>query len=314
MNELHYTRIVMAAMSLPWAILPGKLAVIQSLLHLRAQGHRLTAEEVGAQLAAGGRGGEAAMGRGSVAVLPLVGTIIPRGDLLLESSGAMSVQRFGSSFRQALADTAVGHIVLDVDSPGGQVGGVAELAAEIFRARGQKRIVAVANHLAASGAYWIASAADEVVISPSGEVGSIGVLAMHEDMSQLLESTGVKINLITAGKYKGEGSPFEVLGDDARAAIQARVDEYYAMFTGDVARHRGVTRAEVVNGFGQGRVVGASMAVALGMADRVGTLAETVQRLLKSGPSVRGRASSVDYRRARIRAASGGGSIETGLD
>lgn len=293
-----YEHIIAAVMEKPWAILPMKLALIQQLLTLRAQGHRLTAEEVQAQIGAARPQSGPTIG-GGVAVIPVVGTIMPRADMLMESSGAVSTQRLAAAFRAALSNPDVGSIILDVDSPGGQVGGVDELASEIYQARGQKRIVAVANHLAASAAYWIATAADEVIVSPSGEVGSIGVLAMHQDISQALEAEGVKINLLSAGKYKTEGNPFEPLSEEARAAIQARIDEYYQAFTGTVARNRGVKRSEVVSGFGEGRVVGAKEAVALGMADRVDTLDATIDRLRGKGQR---RSLSADSRERRLRA------------
>lgn len=296
-----YERIIQAAMQTPWAILPMKLAIIQQLITLRAQGHRLTAEEIQAQIQGARPQSNTIQAGNGIAIIPIVGTIIPRGDMFMESSGAVSTQRIAAALRSALANPDVGSIVLDIDSPGGQVGGVDELATEIFQARGQKRIVAVANHLAASAAYWIASSADEVVVSPSGEVGSIGVLAMHQDISQALEADGVKINMLFAGKYKTEGNPFEPLTEEARAAIQARIDEYYQMFAGAVARNRGVKRSEVVGGFGEGRVVGAKQAVSLGMADRVATLDETIERLRGKRPR---QSFSADSRERRLRALS----------
>lgn len=236
-------------------------------------------------------------------MLPLIGTIVQRADMFTDVSGAASVQRFTEKFRAALADPQVGSIVIDVDSPGGQVSGVEELSAEIFNARGQKRIVAVANSLAASAAYWIATAADEVVVTPSGEVGSIGVFAVHEDISGMLEQAGVKVNLVSAGKYKTEANPFEPLGEEARASIQGRVDEYYDQFVSAVARNRGVKRSDVRGGFGEGRVVGAKQAVSLGMADRVATLDETINKLL-GGRRSRRAGASLDFRQRRLRAVS----------
>jgi len=208
MSDFRYMRILQAVTAMPWAILPGKLAVIRDLLAFRMAGGELSAEAVRERIDAAGPRTETKRQATGVAILPLLGTIIPRADLISESSGAMSMQRFTKIFRQTLADPEVGAIVLDIDSPGGQVGGVPELAAEIFEARvstgsaNGKRIVAVANQLAASAAYWIASAADELVVVPSGEVGSIGVFAMHQDISGYLEKEGVKVDLIHAGKYK----------------------------------------------------------------------------------------------------------------
>jgi ClpP class serine protease len=87
-----------------------------------------------------------------------------------------------------------------------------------------------------------------------------------------MASEGVKTTLISAGKYKTEGNPYEPLSDEARAAMQAMVDDYYGMFTRAVAKGRGVSVDAVRNGFGEGRMVSASQAVKNGMADRVATL------------------------------------------
>jgi signal peptide peptidase SppA len=216
---------------------------------------------------------------GSVAVLPLFGTIFPRANMMTDVSGATSAERFGAQFSELMQDPNIDAIVLDVDSPGGQVNGIEELSRQIFDARGPKPIVAIANHTMASAAYWIATAADEVVVTPSGEVGSIGVFAVHKDISGALAQDGIKVSLISDGKYKIEGNPYEPLAEEARASIQTRVGEAYDAFITAIARNRGVKPDDVQNGFGEGRVVGARQAVELGMADRVGTLEETIQHL-----------------------------------
>lgn len=295
------SRILQAVFETPWAILPQKLASIVELVQFHAAGVRLSAEEIQAATAA--RPGERMSG--AIAVLPIFGTITPRANMMSSMSGGTSAEALASRFRALVADSSVGSIILDVDSPGGAVSGIDELATEIYKARGQKPVVAVANHLAASAAYWIATAADELVVSPSGEVGSIGVFAAHEDMSAYLEREGVRVNLISAGRFKVEGNPYEPLSDEARAAIQARVDDYYNMFTSAVARNRGVKASDVRGGFGEGRVVGAREAVSLGMADRVGTLEETIDRLARRrGTGGRSAAADLDYRQRRLRLAS----------
>jgi len=303
-----YEHIIQAVQALPWAILPEKLAVIREILALRANGQRLTPEEIRAELeAARAQRGERQIVTGgtAIAVIPVVGTLIPRGNMLMEASGAVSVQQLTARFRAALNDPEVGSIVLDVDSPGGQVGGIEELATEIYQARGQKSIVAVANGLAASAAYWLTSAASELVVTPSGEVGSIGVFAIHEDYSAMLDKVGVKVSLISAGKYKTEGNPFEPLGEEAQAAVQGMVNDYYDMFTRAVARGRGVSQADVIAGFGEGRVVMAEQAVRLGMADRVATIDEVIGGLQKPPQPPRGRrADDSEDRVRRLRALS----------
>jgi signal peptide peptidase SppA len=218
---------------------------------------------------------------GSVAVLPLFGTIFPRANLMTQVSGATSAEIFGLKFDELVKDQEIKGIVLDVDSPGGQVGGIDELSRQIYEARGTKPIAAVANHVMDSAAYWISSAADEVIVTPSGEVGSIGVFAVHEDISKQLEQDGVKLTVIKEGKYKAEGNPWEPLSEEAKGAIQTRVSEAYEAFINSIARNRGVGSDIVRNGFGEGRAIGARQAVELGMADRIGTLDETVDRLIR---------------------------------
>ena len=296
--------ILQAMYETPWAILPAKLEAIVAVAQRHARGERLAPEAV-AEIAAAANGRQAAQARGAVAVLPIVGTIIPRGDMLAESSGAVSTQRITANFRAALADPAVSAIVLDVDSPGGSVFGVDELAGEIYKARGVKPIVAVADYLAASAGYYLASAADELMVAPTGEVGSIGVFAMHADFSRALDQDGVTVNLISAGKFKTEGNPYAPLGEEARAAMQGRVNDYYGLFTNAVARQRGVSVADVRDGFGQGRVVGAAAAVGLGMADSIGTLEDAIARAAKLARSggQRGMSASLDTRQRRMRLA-----------
>jgi len=223
------------------------------------------------------------MSQRGVAVLPVHGLLTHRSYEVANASGGgmVATEDLAAAFRQASANPQVGTIVLDVDSPGGHVQGVQEFADVI--AAETKPVVAVVNSMAASGAYWIASQADEIVVTPSGEVGAIGVYRIHEDISEMLAKDGVKPTIISAGKFKVEGNPFQPLSDEARAAMQARVDEMYSNFTKAVARGRGATPSAVRSGFGQGHVVGAKEAVESGMADRVATLEETVERLAGGG-------------------------------
>jgi len=269
--------VLQAFVETPWAILPQKLAQLEEIVARHVAGEKLEAEEIQARIHGAQRPPDRRVN--AVAVLPLFGTIFPRANMMTDMSGATSAERFGAQFAELVQDPEISAIVLDVDSPGGQVGGIDELSRQIFEARGTKPIVAVANHTMASAAYWIGTAADELIITPSGEVGSIGVFAVHRDMSAAMEKEGIKFSFIKEGKYKTEGNPYEPLAEEARAAIQTRVSEIYDTFAEAVARNRGVNPAIVRNGFGEGRMVGASQAVKMGMADRVGTLDETIRRL-----------------------------------
>lgn len=226
--------------------------------------------------------------RGVVAVIPLVGLLTHRGGGLLSVLfGGTALVGFTAAVRQAAADPDVESLVILVDSPGGEVDGVQEAADAVFAARSIKRVVAVADTMAASAACWIASQAGEFVVTPSAQIGSIGVFAVHTDVSRALEQAGVKKTLISSGRFKTEGNSFEPLDEEARAAIQRQVDEFGRMFVESVARGRGMPVWTVRGGMGEGRVVLARDAVAMRMADRIGTLDQGLAGLVRGS----GRAS-----------------------
>jgi signal peptide peptidase SppA len=281
-----YEAVARAIYSRPWAVTQEALDVIVEILTSRMAGERPSEVEIRARLeAAAGTSGPRSGARqsGAVAVIPLYGVIAPRIGSMAEASGGTSVERFRGQFREAMANGAVSAILIDCDSPGGAVDGVPEMADEIRAARGQKPVVAVADTMMASGALWICSGAAEVWASPSSQVGSIGVRAAHQDISKALEMEGVKMTQVTAGKYKGEGSPWEPLSADALAAMQEMCDQFYGMFTQAVAKSRGVPVASVREGYGQGRVLTARDARAEGMVDGIGTFDEALARAQRLG-------------------------------
>lgn len=260
-----------------WAIRPEALeqiiAAARSGTRLEIGGrHDLTAENLRGRTAGGQK-------QRLIAGLPLFGVITYRENLFSMLFGGTAITTFRAMFRAAMSNPDVETIIIDVDSPGGTVDGVDELAEEILAARGRKRVIALADNMAASAAYWIASAADELYVTPSGVVGSIGVFAAHADVSRALDAEGIKVSLIRAGKYKTEGNPYEPLGDEARAAIQRDIDTYYGMFVDRVADGRRVSSTQVRDDFGQGRVVTARKAAGQGMTDGIRTLDEVLAGL-----------------------------------
>ena len=277
-------RVLQAAAGGVWLIEPEKAMAIIGFLALRSQGEQgdwagTKNEPVYAMTPMQGR-------KGKVHLLRLHGTIMPRGGMMARMSGGASLEMFQKAFSEAANDANASAIVIDVDSPGGMVSQVPETAAMVRAARRSGRpIIAVANSLAASAAYWIASAADEIVVTPSGRVGSIGVYTMHDNLSAALEKAGIQRSVISAGPRKTEGLPFAPLGKEALSALHADIASTYNMFVQDVASGRGVD-VEVVRAdpeqsdahFGGGRSYRAQEAVRLGMADRVATLDETLQR------------------------------------
>ena len=168
------------------------------------------------------------------------------------------------------------------------------MAAQMFALRGQKKQIAQVNDMACSAAYWLASQCDEIVSIPSGTTGSIGVFCAHEDLSAALDKEGIKVTLISAGKHKTSGNPFEPLSDEERAVLQTRVDDAYGQFVKDVARGRGVTPADVRHGYGEGRALGAKDAKAAGLIDRIATMDETLARLTGRKTATEGMRAEAD--------------------
>jgi signal peptide peptidase SppA len=206
-------------------------------------------------------------------------------NLFTETSGGTTYEGLTKQFGAAVNDPNVRTIVLDVDSPGGNVAGASEFAREVLRARTIKPVIAVANHTLASAAYHVVSGATEIVASPSAMAGSIGVYTLHDDISALLAGLGVKREVFSAGKYKAEGADGGPLSDDAKAHVQGLVDGAYGRMVGDIAKGRGIKPADVRSGYGEGRLLSADQALAAGLIDRIATLQETLDRVMSSAPS-----------------------------
>jgi signal peptide peptidase SppA len=285
-----YEHVLNAVSSMPWAIRPEMLAMIVDILAFRASGGVLSPEEIEARVAPGRR--QVTPPEQGVAVIPVHGPIVPKAGMMSDVSGATSIDALRASFMGAMAAPDIKSIILDIDSPGGQVAQVPEFANEMRGMRGRKPVVAVANTQAASAAYWIAAQADEIVASPSALVGSIGVVVPHKDMSARDEMDGVKTTLISAGKHKVDGSSYGPLSEHGLEHIQSLVDNYYGMFVSDVAKGRGVSVDAVRSGYGEGDVLSAKAAVSEGLADRVGTLDEVIRSMVKAIPSA-GRAAAM---------------------
>ncbi len=272
-----YKQIIKAFYSEPWAIQPEKFDDMREFLTAKRNGVMWSADEIQARI--GDRPTARATEPGSaVAVLDLFGVMSQRMSMMQSISGGMSTEMVGKAFDAAVADDAVKHIVLNIDSPGGSVFGTGELFNKIYAARGIKPITSVINSTAASGAFWVSVAADEVVITPGGWQGSHGVLWEHHDTSAADEQDGVTRTFITAGEYKGEGRGGP-LTDDERNGRQQLVDKMFAKFTAGLAAGRGVPAETVLADFGRGRMLLAEDAVKANMADRIGTLDQVLSEI-----------------------------------
>lgn len=217
---------------------------------------------------------------GGIAVVPIHGPISARPDIferIFGVSRSANVQTISRNIRAALADETVKAVVLDMDSPGGTVSGVPELAAEIYSLRGDKPIIAQVDYLCASAAYYLAAQADDIVASPSAMVGSVGVFIQHMEMSKMLEMDGVTVEFIASNPEKVDGNRFQPLTDSGREELTALVDDAWKMMVADIARGRGATPATVREGYGKGHIFAAADALERGMVDKVRTFAETLQ-------------------------------------
>lgn len=279
----------------PWAILPDKLLEIQEIYatHLRGEKIDLRAVEarLGRPLANEPRGYEV---RDGVAVLPIEGIIAKRANLFSQVSGGVSTELVGRDFKEAMADPAVHSIILAIDSPGGSVDGTETLAALVRNARGEKPIVAFTDGVMASAAYWIGSAADQVIIGGNTvQVGSIGVVAKHVDVSGAETQRGVRTTEIVAGKQKRVASQYGPLSDEGRQSMQDQVDYLYGIFVDDVAKHRGVSSAQVYAEMADGRVFIGTQAERAGLVDGVSTLDQLIADL-NARAGVRGLSATLE--------------------
>ncbi len=238
---------------------------------------------------------------GKVAVIPLLGPVEQRYSSRLAKAGGTSLEEIHVALDAVLADDSVSTIVLDIDSPGGSVYGVEELADKIYSCRERKRTYGIANSMACSAAYWIGTAAETLLVTPGGNVGSVGVYCVHVDESEALKQAGLRLTPVYAGQYKVECAPWSPLGEEARQYLQESVNRTYSRFLDTVARHRGLSKQEVRDNFGQGRTVDAEEAVQRGMADRVLSMDELLGRLLgrKENGGKQGARADHDMQRMR---------------
>ena len=259
----------------PLAIHRPKLDVILSVLGARV-GLADLAAPVGYTPAARAPGPPS----GKVAVIPIHGTLVRRTSGIEAESGLASYTGIAAQLDAALASPEIAAILLDIDSPGGESGGVFDLADRIRAASEVKPVWAVANDMAFSAAYALASAAARVFVARTGGVGSIGVIAMHVDQSVKDAQDGVRYTAVFAGERKNDLNPHEPISNEAHAVLRAEVDRIYDLFVETVARHRGLD-ADAVRATEAGLFFGPD-AVATGLADAVGSLDDALTQLTQS--------------------------------
>lgn len=208
-----------------------------------------------------------------IAVISIHGSLVNRGSWIGARSGLVSYEALGVQLRKAADDDNIRGIVLDIDSPGGEVAGCFDVTALIREIREEKIILAIANDTTASAAYAIGSAASQLYVTQTSRVGSIGVLVVHLDYSKKLEDEGVRPSLIFSGDHKVDGNPFEKLPDNVRSDIQASIDQTYGIFVEAVNQNRPNLSSKKIKAT-EAKIYHGSEAVASGLADGVTTLVD----------------------------------------
>lgn len=276
-----YPRIAAALVSARWCITPTAFAAIRSTFEraCAAAGSPVRAgmydtprpepePEPEAELQAG------------IMVIPVHGICARYLSAMETDCGGLDLNDTEEELREAMADSRVQGIVLHFNSPGGTVTGIPELAALIRQIGETKPVVAFTDAQCCSAAYWLATACDSIVVTPTAEVGSIGVYSALVDESAAWAQEGLKLELMKAGKHKAMGIPGLPLAPEDRALIQAEVDAIYAMFTTDVVANRARNGAQVAEETMQGQTFMGGSAVAAGLADRVvGSLTDLLVEL-----------------------------------
>jgi signal peptide peptidase SppA len=263
----------------PLLVARPKLDVIMGALGPRLAGQALAPLDIGAM-----PGRELEVTQEGIAIIPITGTLVARSGYLAAASGLTSYSEIGDAIETAATDPQVCGILLDIDSSGGEVGGLFDLVERItaIRQASGKPIQALANEAALSAAYAIACAADSITVTQTAEIGSIGVVAIHVDESAADARAGLAWSFVHAGERKVDGNSHEPLSSRARADIQADVDFLYERFVALVARRRNLS-PEAVRTTEAG-VYRGHLAVKAGLADQVGTIRNLVSRMANELP------------------------------
>lgn len=260
----------------PWAITPEMLNEIRSIYAKHLRGEKINLKDLGIEIRKKPQGYELVNG---TAIIPVEGVIAKKMNLFSQISGGASTQLIERDIRDALNDPSVQKIILAIDSPGGTIDGTFELAEFIFEQRGKKPIYAYTDGQMASAAYAIAAAADKIFISGNTTmVGSIGVVAVHEDISKFEEKLGIKTSEIYSGKYKRIVSQYEPLSEEGRKTIQDEVDYLYTVFIDAIAKFRGTSAEDVLVRMSTDtkRIFIGYQAIEAGLVDGVATLESLV--------------------------------------
>jgi signal peptide peptidase SppA len=263
------TKAFNAALDRPWAITEAGLRMVLTVANREGLDIEAVETQLGRKLA----NTQSVTERDGVAVLPINGPIARHANLFSAISGATSIDLLARDFTAALNNSSIRAILLHMDTPGGEVNGVAEFADMVYAARGKKPIYAYVGGLCASAGYWIGSAADVIICDQTAMLGSIGVIAAVPDPAY--DSAG-DVVFVSSQSPKKRPDPTTAEG---KTDIQSTIDSLAQIFVETVARNRGVTADTVLESFGQGGVFVGKDAIAAGLADRLGSYEDVLAQL-----------------------------------
>jgi signal peptide peptidase SppA len=262
----------------PWALMPERLAEIQSIYATHLRGDKIDLDAVEQRLGRPLNNQPTAytVHEGGVAVIDIEGVIAAKANLFTQVSGGLSARMLEKAMLDAKADPAVKSLIQVHDSPGGSVFGTPEVAVASRAFAEEKPLVSIATAQMCSASYWIGSAANAIYITgPTVQVGSIGVVATHEYNPR---ASG-QVTEITAGQYKRIASGSAPLSMEGKAYLQAQVDHLYQVFVDTVAMQRGVSAEQVLERMADGRVFTGQQAIDAGLVDGVSSLDALVAEL-----------------------------------
>lgn len=209
-----------------------------------------------------------------IAVLPVTGTLVHKLGYINPVSGMSGYNGIAKRLQQAISDPDVRGVLLDIDSPGGEVAGAFDTADLIARAREQKPVWALASNTACSAAYLLASACSRRLITQTGTVGSIGVLMAHRCVEKALEIAGVDVTLIYAGAHKVDGNPYSQLPGDVRDEFQLSINSTREQFAQKVSDYTGLKKSRVLAT--EAAVFIGADAIKSGLADQLVNYADAI--------------------------------------
>lgn len=266
-------------MNAPWMISPENLSEIIAVYQAHFRGPKIDIKGIEARLGSSIDSDESEVEvRDGIAIVPISGPLINKGNALTRFFGMASMQDIGETLKKMASDEGIHTIILDIDSPGGTVSGTTELADLVHEISKSKKVISLANDYMASGAVFIGTAANEVYVSSDmGQVGSIGVARIHVDYSKAYEGMGIKVTDIYAGKYKRITSENKPLSKEGEEHIQEKLDSMYSIFVERVAKYRGVSVEKIIKT--EARVFTGKEAIEAGLVDGVSTMDELLKKL-----------------------------------